>query len=95
MTHHTIRTLLCGLLFIGASTFAFAQSEAATEEAAAEAAAPSNSLFTKVKQGGWAMYPLGVLSMSAFALTIYNFIALRKKDFFDDEVASQLGDSSL
>lgn len=36
------------------------------------------------------MYPLGILSMSAFALTIYNFIALRKQDFFDDEVAKQL-----
>jgi biopolymer transport protein ExbB len=76
------------LLFIGASTFAFAQSDTATEEEAP----PSNSLFTKVKQGGWAMYPLGVLSMSAFALTIYNFIALRKKDFFNDEVTSQLGE---
>ena len=86
------RTLLCGLLFIGASTFAFAQNEAAAEDAATEEAAPSTSLFTKVKQGGWAMYPLGFLSMSAFALTIYNFMALRKQDFFDDEVASQLGD---
>jgi biopolymer transport protein ExbB len=92
MKTQKFRTLLCGLLLIGASTFAFAQTEAPAEDAAVEAAAPSNSLFTKVKQGGWAMYPLGILSMSAFALTIYNFIALRKKDFFDDEVASQLGD---
>lgn len=92
MKTQKLRTLLCGLLFIGASTFAFAQTEAPSEDAVVEAAAPSNSLFTKVKQGGWAMYPLGILSMSAFALTIYNFIALRKKDFFDDEVANQLGD---
>lgn len=92
MKHPKFRTLLCGLLFIGASTFTFAQSEEPTEDAATEEAAPSNSLFTKVKQGGWAMYPLGFLSMSAFALTIYNFIALRKQDFFDDAVASQLGD---
>jgi biopolymer transport protein ExbB len=91
MKHPKIRMILCGLLFIGASTFAFAQSEDTTEEAVAEEVVSSNSLFTKVKQGGWAMYPLGILSMSAFALTIYNFIALRKKDFFDDEVASQLG----
>lgn len=92
MKTQKLRTLLCGLLLIGASTFAFAQTEAPAEDAVVEEAAPSNSLFTKVKQGGWAMYPLGILSMSAFALTIYNFIALRKKDFFDDEVASQLGD---
>ncbi len=92
MNSHTIRTLLCCLLFIGASTFAFAQNDTANEEVAQEEVVSSNSLFTKVKQGGWAMYPLGILSMSAFALTIYNFIALRKQDFFDDEVASQLGD---
>lgn len=91
LNHPTIRTLLCGLLFIGASTFAFAQSES-TDEAASPPAESSNSLLTKVKQGGWAMYPLGVLSMSAFALTIYNFIALRKQDFFDDEVATRLGE---
>ena len=92
MKYPKFKTLLCGLLFIGAATFAFAQDEAPAEDAAIEEAAPSNSLFTKVKQGGWAMYPLGILSMSAFALTIYNFIALRKQDFFDDEVASQLGE---
>lgn len=85
-----LRTLFCALAFVGAATLAFAQSETPTEAAPVEA--PSNSLLTKVKQGGWAMYPLGVLSMSAFALTIYNFIALRKKDFFDDEVATQLGE---
>ena len=89
---HTIRTLLCSLLFIGVSTVAFAQNDAENVEAAPEEVVSSNSLFTKVKQGGWAMYPLGILSMSAFALTIYNFIALRKQDFFDDEVASRLGD---
>lgn len=88
MKHSKLKTLLCGLLFIGASTFSFAQSEAPVEEPVTS----SNSLLTKVKQGGWAMYPLGILSMSAFALTVYNFIALRKKDFFDDEVARQVGD---
>jgi len=89
---HTIRTLLCSLLFIGVSTVAFAQNDTENVEAAPEEVVSSNSLFTKVKQGGWAMYPLGILSMSAFALTIYNFIALRKQDFFDDEVAGRLGD---
>jgi biopolymer transport protein ExbB len=89
---HTIRRLLCSLLFIGVSTVAFAQNDTEKVEAAPEEVVSSNSLFTKVKQGGWAMYPLGILSMSAFALTIYNFIALRKQDFFDDEVAGRLGD---
>lgn len=83
-----LRLACCALLFAGVSTFAYAQSEEPVEEPVTS----SNSLLTKIKQGGWAMYPLGFLSMSAFALTIYNFIALRPKDFFDDEVASQLGD---
>lgn len=89
---HTIRTLLCSLLFIGVSTVAFAQNDTENVEAAPEEVVSSNSLFTKVKQGGWAMYPLGILSISAFALTIYNFMALRKQDFFDDEIAGRLGD---
>lgn len=81
------RTLLCGILFIAASSVALAQGEDTPVE---EPAPQSSSLFTKIKQGGWAMYPLGFLSVSAFALTIYNFIALRPKDFFDDEIAQQL-----
>jgi biopolymer transport protein ExbB len=91
MKYPKIRTILCGLLFIGASTCAFAQASAPDALAEPEVVS-SGSLFTKVKQGGWAMYPLGFLSISAFALTIYNFIALRQKDFFDDNVAKQLGE---
>ena len=83
-------TLLYGFLFIAASTLGFAQSDASANEA--QEAPQSSSLFTKIKQGGWAMYPLGFLSISAFALTIYNFTALRPKDFFDGQVADRLGE---
>ena len=37
------------------------------------------------------MYPLGFLSVAAFALTVYNFLALRPKDFFDPAAAKELG----
>ena len=90
MSYLNIRTLLCALLFITVSTFAFAQDS--TETPVEVPTQTSTSLFTKVKQGGWAMYPLGFLSVSAFALTIYNFIALRPKDFFDQGVSTLLGE---
>ena len=85
----SLRTLVYGFLFICASTLGFAQA-AGPEEAMPEV--QSSSLFTKIKQGGWAMYPLGFLSISAFALTIYNFTALRPKDFFDGHVVHRLGE---
>ena len=57
-----------------------------------EVAEESNTnLLTMLGAGGWAMYPLGFLSISAFALTVYNFIALRSKDFFDARAADELG----
>lgn len=52
----------------------------------------STNLLTMLGAGGWAMYPLGFLSISAFALIVYNFIALRPKDFFDPDAAEELGD---
>ena len=88
MKHPKFRTLLCGLLFIGASTFAFAQTEAPAEE---EPAAPSNSLFTKVKQGGWAMYPLGTCSLIMFFLIFYSWKETTPKKFF---TAAQLSTTS-
>ncbi|MDQ8206354.1 MotA/TolQ/ExbB proton channel family protein [Coraliomargarita sp. SDUM461003] len=87
-----LRTLFCALAFVGASTLAFAQTADPTAEGAAPVVETSERSFLEmVAQGGWAMYPLGFLSMSALALTVYNFIALRPKDFFNDEVASELG----
>lgn len=87
-----IRSAIYVLFFIGLSTFAYAQKDEPAEGPVAEETTSNGSLLTKIKQGGWAMYPLGFLSMAAFALTIYNFIVLRKKDFFDNAVATQLGE---
>lgn len=88
-----IRSVFYAVLFISLSTFAFAQTDDAAEEAAPAAAESSEKSFLQmIGAGGWAMYPLGFLSMSAMALTVYNFIALRPKDFFNQEVADQLGE---
>jgi Biopolymer transport proteins len=77
-----------------------AQDEAdATVEASvepAETAAPAGgekSLIDMFKAGGWAMYPLTLLSISGFGLIVYNFMAVKpgpilKKDAMDEiEVA--------
>ncbi len=82
-----MRIALTAFLYFAFSTFALAQ----TEEPAAVVESTERSFLEMIAQGGWAMYPLGFLSMSALALTVYNFIALRPKDFFNDEVATELG----
>ncbi len=73
------------------SIFASAQDDTADAAAAATTVETTETSFLDmIAAGGWAMYPLGFLSVSTFALTCYNFFALRKKDFFDDESADQL-----
>ncbi|MFP4156909.1 MAG: MotA/TolQ/ExbB proton channel family protein [Opitutales bacterium] len=75
--------LCCASIVSAQSADAPAETEAAAQS--------STNLLTMLGAGGWAMYPLGFLSISAFALTVYNFIALRPKDFFDPEAAEELG----
>lgn len=76
------------VLYLVFTAFALAQTE---ESTAAAAGTTERSFLEMIAQGGWAMYPLGFLSISALALTVYNFIALRPKDFFNDEIATELG----
>lgn len=87
MKRTRMRIALTAFLYFAFSTFALAQAE----EPAAVVESTERSFLEMIAQGGWAMYPLGFLSVSALALTVYNFIALRPKDFFNDEVASELG----
>lgn len=82
---------LTAFLYLAFSTFAVAQEEPAEDAAPVVETTSERSFLEMIAQGGWAMYPLGFLSVSAMALTVYNFIALRPKDFFNDEVASELG----
>lgn len=79
---------LCVSLLLGVLSFASAQEASAST--AVEVQTETN-LLSMLSAGGWAMYPLGFLSVAAFALTVYNFIALRPKDFFDAAAAKKLG----
>jgi biopolymer transport protein ExbB len=51
------------------------------------------SLLSMIAAGGWAMWPLGFLSVAAFTLICYNFYALRSKVFFDDKAEAELKDA--
>ena len=52
--------------------------QVATEEVAAEEKAPpGGKLIDMFKTGGWAMYPLTLLSVGGVGLIVYNFMAVR------------------
>ncbi|MEM7790741.1 MAG: MotA/TolQ/ExbB proton channel family protein [Verrucomicrobiota bacterium] len=53
-----------------------APSESA-EEVAEEAKPEGKTLIDQFKAGGWAMYPLTLLSISGFGLIVYNFMAVK------------------
>lgn len=63
--------------------------------AAAETAAVSNdmSLLELFRLGGWAMYPLLLLSIAAVGLILYNGIALREKTFLDPDTTDSVKDA--
>ncbi len=85
------RVLLCSAAFCLISSLGIAQStDSETPADAPVVQTTETSFLDMIAAGGWAMYPLGFLSMAGFALTIYNFYALRKQDFFNDETAEQL-----
>jgi biopolymer transport protein ExbB len=53
------------------------------------------SLLGMIKQGGWAMWPLGAFSFFMVALIIQNFIALRPKTLLHSEMMPELLDQML
>jgi biopolymer transport protein ExbB len=67
---------------------AFAQGDA--ESAAAAAMAEKTDLWSLLKQGGWAMFPLGAFSFFMVALIIQNFISLRAKTLLHSEQMPEL-----
>ncbi|WP_269525286.1 MotA/TolQ/ExbB proton channel family protein [Coraliomargarita parva] len=81
------RNILFLFLFLSAAVFASAQENTIPSEDGAITETTETSFLHMIAAGGWAMYPLGCLSFAGFALTIYNFIALRPQSFFDDQTA--------
>lgn len=72
------------------------QAQEATEEAAAEEVAPAGgekSLIDMYKAGGWAMYPLTLLSIGGFGLIVYNFMAVRAEPILNTEATVQIDEA--
>ena len=65
-------------------------SESDEEAEAAAAEAGDQSLIDMWKNGGWAMYPLTILSISAFGLIVYNFMAVSVKQLLQPEVLPEI-----
>ncbi|MEI6890976.1 MAG: MotA/TolQ/ExbB proton channel family protein [Pontiella sp.] len=66
---------------VGAATPATADAQVATETV---------TLGALIKQGGWAMYPLGLFSVAMFYFIIRNTMLLREKNMLREDLKPQL-----
>ncbi len=53
---------------------------------------PNSSLFTMIRQGGWAMIPLALCSITLIYLIIHCFKETRTSNFGNDALASRIAD---
>lgn len=91
------RILILALLLMACGVFAQDAAEPAGDAAATEQVeGPTEiNLWIMIKQGGWAMWPLGGFSFFMVALVIQNFIALRPKTLLHTEMMPELLDYML
>lgn len=86
-------------LFVGVAQWTMTQSLHAqdatveTEETAEEPAGGEKSLIDMFNAGGWAMYPLGLLSIGGFGLIVYNFMAVKPGPILRTDVAIEIDDA--
>lgn len=62
-----------------------------TEEIAS--AESGKSLIDMYRAGGWAMYPLTLLSIGGFGLIVYNFMAVRPEAILNSEATAQIDEA--
>jgi biopolymer transport protein ExbB len=68
--------------------------EVTTEaEAGAVPVAEGKTLIDMYKAGGWAMYPLTLLSIGGFGLIVYNFVAVRPEPILNTDVTIQVDEA--
>jgi biopolymer transport protein ExbB len=75
MTKKIIKLAFCLSLIM--ATVAFGQDAAGAEEVASTV--QKTTLWQMIKQGGWAMWPLGLMSMGMVYFIVQNSLALREK----------------
>ena len=51
------------------------------------------SLIDMYKAGGWAMYPLTLLSIGGFGLIVYNFLAVRPEPILNTAATAQIDEA--
>jgi biopolymer transport protein ExbB len=108
MTHAKLRllpTFIAIALFSMIAMWAFPQSlhaqsdtEAGVESAESgeegeEPQSSDQSLIDMWKNGGWAMYPLTMLSVAAFGLIVYNFMAVSVKQLIRPDVLPRIDEA--
>jgi biopolymer transport protein ExbB len=68
-----------------------AQDTADTESMAELTPPPADkTLLDIIKAGGWAMFPLGILSVATVGFAVFNFIAIRRSSFIEESVIEEL-----
>ena len=68
-----------------------AQEADITDEAALEeVTGGEKSIIDMFRAGGWAMYPLTLLSVGGFGLIVYNFMAVRPEPILNSEATVQI-----
>ena len=78
--------LTIGVFMLLATPVAWGQQASAADNV------QETTLMDRWNQGGWAMYPLALLSIAAFGLIVYNFIMVRKKVLTPDTSIQDLQD---
>lgn len=91
----TSRKCIFLFLFCWAGVFCFYAVPAAYAQSDTPAAseATDTSFFDLIRQGGWAMWPLGIFSMASVALMIYNGLMIRPMRFLQPEVTREISDA--
>jgi biopolymer transport protein ExbB len=69
------------------------ESAEGAEAEAAEAEGGDQSLIDMYQNGGWAMYPLTILSISAFGLIVYNFMAIKPSQILQASVLPEIDEA--
>lgn len=64
--------------------------EADTTENVEESQESSTSLFEMYKTGGWAMYPLTLLSIAGLGLIVYNFLAIKPEQILQPSLIPEI-----
>ncbi|TVP77907.1 MAG: MotA/TolQ/ExbB proton channel family protein [Puniceicoccaceae bacterium] len=62
-------------------------------DSGAVASDQEKSLIDMYKAGGWAMYPLTLLSIGGFGLIVYNFMAVRPEPILNTEATVQIDEA--